>query len=35
VYLKFYGELTNEEIAEIMSLKTQSVYNLIYEHSKF
>ena len=34
VYLKFYGELTNEEIAEIMSLKTQSVYNLIYEALK-
>jgi RNA polymerase sigma factor (sigma-70 family) len=34
VYLKFYGELSNEQIAEIMALKTQSVYNLIYEALK-
>ncbi len=34
VYLKFYSGLTNEQIAEMMSIKTQSVYNLIYEALK-
>ena len=34
IYLKFYGGLTNEQIAEMMSIKTQSVYNLIYEALK-
>lgn len=34
VYLKFYEELTSEQIAEIMSLQPQSVYNLIHEALK-
>lgn len=30
IFLKFYEGASNEEIAEIMEINTQSVYNLIY-----
>lgn len=31
IYLKFYGELSTPEIAEVMGLRYQSVVNLIHE----
>lgn len=31
VYLKFYEGFTNDEIAGVMEIKKQSVYNLIFE----
>ncbi len=31
IYLKFYEEMTNEEISKIMNINVQSVYNLISE----
>lgn len=34
IYLKFYKEMTNEEISQIMNINVQSVYNLISEAIK-
>lgn len=31
VYLKFYEQLDNRQIAELMNISHQSVYNLLYE----
>lgn len=31
VYLKFYQNLSNEQIAEVLGVNRQSVYNLLYE----
>ncbi|OIN60402.1 RNA polymerase sigma factor [Arsenicibacter rosenii] len=35
IYLRFYSQLTYDEIAEIMSLTYQAVVNLIYKAVKF
>jgi RNA polymerase sigma factor (sigma-70 family) len=34
IYLKFYEELSSEQIAEILTVKPQSVYNLVYDALK-
>lgn len=31
IYLKFYQDLNNEQIAEVLGVNRQSVYNLLYE----
>jgi RNA polymerase sigma factor (sigma-70 family) len=31
IFLKFYQNLTHEQIAEVMSLNRQSVYNILHE----
>jgi DNA-directed RNA polymerase specialized sigma24 family protein len=34
IYLRFYGDIEIEEIAEIMHLNRQSVYNLLHDALK-